>query len=873
MKSRELRAKFIQFFRGHGHTVVPSSPVIPHNDPTLLFVNAGMNQFKEVFLGETFLDYTRAASSQKCVRVGGKHNDLDNVGHTTRHLTLFEMLGNFSFGDYFKKEAIDFAWNLTTHVIGLPVEKLWVSVFIDDDESFELWKRHIKEERISRIPGKSNFWEMGDTGPCGPCTELFYDKGEKYGKARNPLEDCDEGERFFEFWNLVFMQFNRDSNGQTHPLPKPCVDTGMGLERMVSLLQGVETVFQTDILARLIRETEKLSGKKYESNKSAFHVVADHIRSLSICIADGAQPSNVDRGYVLRKLLRRAVRYGRKLDFQEPFLAKLLPPLIEEMGDDYPELVSAKEKIGELLTLEEENFLRTLKRGGNILNTIMEKSEKLQRKEISGEDAFKLKDTYGFPLEEIMLLAKDHHLNVNLEEYQLLEEKARELSKKAHKDHSQVAKESVFAEFTQTHPPTNFLGYEHLELNGSIIGIMKDGEFQEKLSAGEEGILILDQTSFYAEKGGQIGDQGKISHHSAHFTVTDCQNPYPGVIIHQGKVDTGVFIMGEPVHTSVDEERRKKIRQSHSANHLLNWALTKVLGPSVKQAGSFVGPETLRLDFSHHKAVTREELREIESVIATMIRENHPVNTYETSYEQVKKRGDIKQFFGDKYGDVVRVVNIDEFSKELCGGTHVRSLSEIGSFCITKESSVSAGVRRIEAVTGKLAQDFIYEREDLLLDMCDSLETSPLKLRERISSLLEEIKESKTQLRAMRKLHVKAVLEELMSKVEKNDDTSFICATVELTKDEFSPLANDLFHRMGPGVLVLGMKADDRVSLLVKVSPDLVAKGIHANKIIQEISPEIDGSGGGKTDTAQAGGKNPNGLERAYEKAKQFLRK
>ncbi len=872
MKTRELRAKFLQFFRENGHTIVPSSPVIPHKDPTLLFVNAGMNQFKEVFLGETFLDYTRAASSQKCVRVGGKHNDLDNVGHTTRHLTLFEMLGNFSFGDYFKKEAIDFAWKFTTQVIKLPVEKLWVSVYVDDDEAFELWKSHIKEERISRIPGKSNFWEMGDTGPCGPCTELFYDKGEKYGKARNPLEDCDEGERFFEFWNLVFMQFNRDSTGKTHPLPKPCVDTGMGLERMASLLQGVETVFQTDVLARLIRETERLSGKKYASNQSAFHVIADHIRSLSFCIADGAQPSNVDRGYVLRKLLRRAVRYARKLDFQEPFLAKLLPPLIEEMGEEYPELSAAKQKIEEILTLEEENFLRTLKRGGNILGTIMEKAEKLERKEISGEDAFKLKDTYGFPLEEIILLAKDNHLTVNLEAYQILEEQARELSKKAHKDQSQVAKESIFAEFSQKHPPSVFLGYEHLQLNGSIIGILKDGEFQEKLSAGEEGALILDQTSFYAEKGGQIGDQGKISHHSAHFTVTDCQNPYPGVIIHQGKVDTGVFIMGEPVHTAINEERRKKIRQAHTANHLLNWALGQVLGAGIKQAGSYVGPETLRLDFSHHKAVTREELRQIEELITTAIYENHPVHTYETPYEQVKKRGDIKQFFGDKYGDVVRVVNIDEFSKELCGGTHVDQLSEIGQFHIVKESSVAAGVRRIEAVTGKLAQSLTFEREDLLLDTCESLETSPLKLRERTTSLLEELKELKSQIRTMRKLHVKSILDDLMTKVEKVGHNSCICATVELTRDEFSPLASDAFHRMGSGVLILGMKAEDRVHLFVKVSPDLVEKGIHANKIIQAISPEIDGSGGGKSDMAQAGGKNADGLEKAYEKAKHLLR-
>ncbi len=872
MFSRELRKRFLHFFKEKDHTIVSSSPVIPHNDPTLLFVNAGMNQFKDVFLGKTNLEYRKAASSQKCVRVGGKHNDLDNVGHTTRHLTLFEMLGNFSFGDYFKKEAIEMAWNFSTHVMQLPVEKLWVSIYVDDDEAFELWKSHIDEKRIVRISGKDNFWEMGDVGPCGPCTELFYDKGDLFGKGRNPIEDA-EGERFFEFWNLVFMQYNQEESGKKSLLPKPCVDTGMGLERMISLLQGADNVFQTDVLFRLIKETESISKEKYDSNKAAFNVIADHMRALSFSIADGAVPSNVDRGYVLRKVLRRAVRYGRKLSLNKPFLAKLLPALIEEMGEDFPELASSKEKIEEIITIEEENFLRTLTRGGNILNTIIEKSNDSKRREISGDDAFKLKDTYGFPLEEILLLAKDSGLQVNLEGYQILEEKARELSKQSRKEHAQVVEESVFSDFATKHPATVFLGYDQLEVKGTIIGLLKDGEFVHQIKAGDEASIILDQTSFYAEMGGQTGDSGTINHHSAHFSVVDCKNPYPGVVLHTGKLKTGILMVGEPVQTSVEEERRTLICRNHTGTHLLHWALEKVLGPHIRQAGSSVGPNSIRFDFSHHKALTREQIREVELLIAEAIRINHPVEISEISYEQVKTRSDIKQFFGDKYGSTVRVVDIDNFAKELCGGTHVDSLSQIGHFRIVKESSIAAGVRRIEAVSGKLAEEYSYTREDFLNLVCDKLDTQPLQVETKIDALFDEIGQLRHQLKSMRKVHIKSVLDDLMTKKEVIGNINVVCATVELMKDEFAPLANDLFSRLGSCLLILGMKEDDRARLLVKVSPDLIAKNLSASEIIKAISPEISGSGGGKPDNAQAGGTNPEGLEKAYKKAKSLIKK
>lgn len=871
MKSIELRKKFLEFFKEQNHTIVPSSPVIPLNDPTLLFVNAGMNQFKDVFLGKTSLEYQRAASSQKCVRVGGKHNDLDNVGHTTRHLTLFEMLGNFSFGDYFKKEAIEMAWKFSTEIMQLPIEKLWVSVYIDDDEAFELWKQHIKEERIVRIAGKDNFWEMGDVGPCGPCTELFYDKGEKFGKATNPAEDADEGERFFEFWNLVFMQFNKDKSGKKSPLPKPCVDTGMGLERMISLLQGVEDVFATDILQRLIKQTEEISKVKYEESKPAFNVIADHIRSLSFAIADGAVPSNVDRGYVLRKVLRRAVRYGKKINLNQPFLAKLVPTLIEEMGEDFPELGASKEKIEEVITQEEENFFRTLKRGGNILNTIIEKSTGGSRKEISGEDAFKLKDTYGFPLEEILLIAKDSGLQVNLEGFQLLEEKAKELSKKSRKAEGQVAKESLYVEFREKHPETVFMGYENLQLKGTIIGLMKNGEFTDKLCEGDHGAIILDQTPFYAEKGGQVGDTGIITHHSANFNVTDCKNPYPGVVLHQGEVKSGVLIVGEPVHTTVEDKRRKLICQNHSATHLLHWALEEVLGSHIKQAGSYVGPEGLRLDFSHHKAMTRQEIRDVELLIAKAIHSDHSVSVSEVSYEKVKQRNDIKQIFGDKYGATVRVVDISGVSKELCGGTHVEKLGNIGLFRIAKETSVAAGVRRIEAVTGIYAEEYTNEREDLLMNLCDKLEATPAQALDRVEALHKEMKEIKHDLKAMRKVHVKALKEELLAKKEEINGINFLAATVDLGKDEFAALTNELFSELGTCAIVLGAVSDGKPRLLVKVSPDVLEKGIKANELIKEIAPEIGGSGGGRPDNAQAGGSKPEGLESAYQKAKARL--
>lgn len=875
MLSQEIRKKFLNYFKEQKHAVVPSSPTVPHDDPTLLFINAGMNQFKDVFLGKTQRDYSRATSSQKCIRVGGKHNDLDNVGHTSRHMTFFEMLGNFSFGDYFKKEAIEFAWHVTTEIFQYDPDRVWVSVFETDDEAFELWKPYINEKRIIRLGEDENFWSMGDTGPCGPCSELLYDRGEKFGTAKNPFEDK-TGERYPEFWNLVFMEYNRDSNGKMTPLPKQCVDTGAGLERVVSFLMEADNVFQSDILSTMIARVEELSGKKYDPTDHhfapAFHVIADHVRALAFAIADGSQPSNVDRGYVLRKILRRAVRYGRLLGFHKPFLADVLPRLVETMGTDYHELKQAENQIGEILTIEEEGFFRTLKRGGNILNTIVEKAEQNPRKEISGEDAFKLKDTYGFPLEEILLIAKDSELTVNLDAYSLLEEKARELSRSAKATHKQMAESTIFEEFVSRHGHSTYVGYEETESEGSIKGLIVDGKSVEIMEEGQEGLVILDETPFYAEKGGQVGDIGTLSHDKALFEVEDCQNPYAGVIAHHGVLKKGTLIVGEPVVAKIDDQRRSEIAKHHTATHLLHWALQKVLGSHIKQAGSLVEEGRLRFDFNHHKALTKEEIREIETLVNEKVWENKPLKTYELKLEEVQNHPDIKQFFGDKYGETVRVVDINGYSKELCGGTHVRNVGEVGYFRVAKEGSVAKGVRRIEAVTGKEAEKLRYAIEDQLSNIALTLKANLPKVEDALQSLIKENEQLKEQSLFARKKYLNDLASTLMTKVKRIGDIAMLSAVVDIERKELNDLGTELMERMKSGVLLLCVIEGENCQLYLKVSPDLVAKGIHANALIQSIADLIEGRGGGKKEMAQAGGKNPKAVIIAFEKIQDMLR-
>lgn len=748
----------------------------------------------------------------------------------------------------------------------LEADRIWPSVFQEDDEAFSLWQRYVPKERIVRFGEKENFWAMGDTGPCGPCSELLYDRGTAYGEAKNPLEDT-SGERYLEFWNLVFMQYNRDEGGKRHPLPKPSIDTGAGLERVVSLKMGVDSVFETDILRGLIRQTEKVLGVPYDfhdKKAAAFRVIADHLRCLAFAIADGAQPSNVDRGYVLRKVLRRAVRYGRGLGADKPFLAQVLPELVRLMGEDYPELTKGEGRIAEILTMEEESFLRTLRRGGNLLNQTLENGKK--RGKIPGEEAFKLKDTYGLPLEEILLIAKDSDLEVDLPRYQELEEEAKLKSRQVHKTTKQIARENLF----EGTPKSLFVGYSNLEALGKVTALVKGGELVDLLEEGDEGGVVLDQTPFYAEMGGQVGDVGALSGPQIRFRVADTQSPFKGIIAHFGQVEKGALKVGETVTASVDRGRREKIQSNHTATHLLHWALHHVLGEHVKQAGSVVEPERLRFDFSHHKSLSPHEIMAIEDLVNAKIRENLPVKWYEIPYEEAIKRGEIKQFFGDKYGSIVRVIDIEE-SKELCGGTHISDLGKIGLFRIVKEGSIAAGTRRIEAVTGKEAEQVFRESERLLDEVAAYLKVPREKLQDRLEKILEENRQLAVELKNYKKKELEILAKTLLSQVEQIGQVKVLIAKVSLSGEEFKLLGDELMGRLQSAILVLANAEDQRASILVRISDALVSDTYDAQKLAKKLAPIIEGSGGGKANTAQAGGKAIAKIDEALKEARLLL--
>lgn len=858
MNTRILRKKFLDYFKKNEHVHLPSSPVVPHEDPTLLFINAGMNQFKDVFLGESIRDYSRATTSQKCIRVGGKHNDLENVGHTKRHLTFFEMLGNFSFGDYFKEEAIRFAWEVSTEVFEFDPNRIWPTVFETDDEAFELWLKYVPEKRITRFGEKENFWAMGDTGPCGPCSELLFDRGEKFGNAPNPKSDLKE-ERYLEFWNLVFMQFNRSEDGVMAPLPKPSIDTGAGLERVVDLKMDTDTVFETDILRTLIANVEKISGKKYDPIDHrlapSFRVIADHLRALSFAIADGAQPSNLDRGYVLRKVLRRAVRYGRLLELNDPFLGKLVPTLVDQMGEEYPELKQSQERIQELLTLEEEAFGRTLRKGGNLLEKVIFQAKHTDQC-ISGDEAFKLKDTYGLPLDEILLLAKDENLRVDTKRFETLEEEAKVRSRQGQKKTTQLHQENLFSHFRKDHPPVEFVGYHKHSTEGSVTALLKEGKFVNRLTEGEEGILILNKTPFYAEKGGQVGDLGEIASKTGKARVTDCQNPFDGVIAHHVHCLFGEFAIGDRVTATIDHQRRQKIANNHTATHLLHWALCQVLGEHIRQAGSVVDEKRLRFDFSHHKALTETQIQAVEDLVNEKIRLNLPVNWYEIPFDEAQKTPEIKQFFGDKYGAQVRVVDID-FSKELCGGTHTESVGNIGLFTILKEGSIAAGVRRIEATTGQEAINFYRE----------SIEA----LQGKIQTASDEARLLQQKIKQMEKEKLAHSIDALAKQAKEREGCFQLITQIDVSSKDLKNLTQELGKKFPSYCIVLGTQEMGRAYLVAQISLDLTKKGYSAAALIEEIAPLIGGSGGGKPNFAQAGGSDPNKLKEALHRARELL--
>lgn len=868
MKSNEIRTKFLHYFKNKQHRIVPSSGVAPHDDPTLLFTNAGMNQFKDVFLGQSKRPYTKAVSSQKCVRVGGKHNDLENVGHTRRHLTFFEMLGNFSFGDYFKEEAIRFCWEVSTEIFQFDPIHLWPTVYEDDDEAFELWTHYVPSEKIVRFGASENFWSMGDTGPCGPCSELYYDRGPSYGDMNSPLDDPD-GDRFMEFWNLVFMQYNQVSASSRKNLPSPSVDTGAGLERVMTLIDDVDSVFETDILRSLIGQVESISGQVYNPSDhhtaSAFRVIADHLRCLAFAIADGVQPSNVDRGYVLRKVLRRAVRYGRLLGFKDPFLSDILPRLVHDMGGHFPELKKNEERIQEILTLEEESFLRTLHRGGNLLNQIIENAQE-HGNHISGDDAFKMKDTYGFPIEEILLLAKDSGLDVDLKRYETLEQQAKERSRAMHKKTQQIAEANLF----ETHRPTNFVGYEKMVHESKIAALVKEGSLVNELNEGEEGAVVLEETPFYAEMGGQVGDTGTLTGKQAQFQVRDTQSPYKGIISHIGIVERGRLKIGDQLEGRVDSERRSAIECNHTATHLLHWALQRALGEHVKQAGSVVDESRLRFDFSHHKALSHGEIRMIEDLVNEKIRENRPVKHYEMSYEEALQKSEIKQFFGDKYDDVVRVIELSP-SKELCGGTHTSQAGNIGLFKIASEKSIASGVRRIEAVTGKAAEELARQQEDLIAQAAALLKTTPQKFMVRLEKFIEENETLSQTLKSLQKQARSRLVDSLLEGREPIEGGHLVLQELPADPQELKAIADEAIGRLPSGVIALGCRAGEKAHLIIRVSGDC-QKTVDAKAIVQEAAPIFSGSGGGKPNGAQAGGTDPEKLSEALSKVKELVK-
>lgn len=850
MLSNTLRSNFLKFYENRHHTVVPSSPVFPHNDPSILFTNAGMNQFKNIFLDKEKVSYSRATTSQKCIRAGGKHNDLDNVGHTSRHLTFFEMLGNFSFGDYFKSQAISFAWELSLSVFNFDPERIYATVHEQDEEAFSLWERYLPSSRIFRLTDKDNFWSMAETGPCGYCSELLFDRGEKFGSASSPLEDT-QGERFLEYWNLVFMEFNRTSEGSLFTLPHKHVDTGAGLERLVSILSEKETVFESDVLRMLISRIEQLSNKGYhpeETLGAAFRVIADHVRSLSFAIADGLLPGNTERGYVLRKILRRAVNYGKRLGFNQPFLAEVVPVLADTMGEAYPELRHSLSQIQEVMTGEEENYFRSLSRGGNLLQQVLKSSTSSRM--ISGENAFKLKDTYGLPIEEILLLAKDYDCSVDMPTFHQLEEEAKERSRK----HAVKCTQKTEANYDFLAPSghSEFTGYHTLTADTFIEALIVDGEPVSCIHEKQKGAIILKTTPFYAEKGGQVGDSGEIFCSEGTFLVTHTTSPKAGVCVHHGEMTQGKLAHMEAVTAQVDCARRTEISNNHTACHLLHKSLEITLGEHIRQAGSYVDDTKIRLDFTHPKSITLEELRAIERLVNEKIRENHAVNTREALYSDIVDSQDIKQFFGDKYGDIVRVVSAG-FSHELCGGTHAQHTGDLGYFRIVKEHAVSTGIRRIEAVTGREAECIADKEQDTLNEIATLLQSPRDQVMHKINLLLEERKKQGKQIVDLEMELIHARLSSLIAGIQQVNGISYLLHYLDEKEGSRSQhYANCVHQHIPENLISLWItKKEGKCIVFARVSDNLAKQGLHAKTLLQNLLVPLGGRSGGRETFAQ----------------------
>ncbi len=874
MEFREVRERFLDFFRSKGHQIVPSSSLIPSDDPTLLFTNAGMVQFKKVFLGEEKRPYKRAASCQKCMRAGGKHNDLENVGYTARHHTFFEMLGNFSFGDYFKKEAIIWAWELLTEVYKLPEERLYVSVYRDDDEAYRIWEEEIgiPSERIVRLGEEDNFWTMGDTGPCGPCSEIIIDQGEDVGCKRpdcGPQCDCD---RFLEIWNLVFTQYNRDSSGRLHPLPKPNIDTGMGLERLCAVIQGVKSNYDTDLFREIIGRIEEISEERYGTERKkdiAFRVIADHSRAIAFLIADGVIPSNEGRGYVLRRIIRRAKRFGLVLGIEKDFLFPVCEKVIEVMGEDYNELLQAKGTIEKIVKNEEERFSETLTYSMRILEEELERLKEKGERKIPGKLIFRLYDTYGLPPDIVQDIAKDEGFSLDIDGYKKEMEIQRRMAQKSFK--KEVVVSEGLKKLVEKGIKTEFLGYETLKADSEIVAIFSDGRQKERISEGEDAEIILSKTPFYGEAGGQVGDTGYIRKDKAIFRVNDTKKA-GDLIIHIGKLEKGSLSSGDLVQAQVDEERRKKIMANHTATHLLHAVLRDILGEHVKQAGSLVAPDRLRFDFSHFSQIGWEKLEKIEQTVNRYIRENIPVKTYQMKREDAIRSGAIA-IFEEKYGDIVRVVEIEGISKELCGGTHVRRTGDIGVFKIISESSVASNVRRIEAVTADEAIRYIQQKFRDLREISFLLKSSVDDAVKRVEKLVEENREKERQIERLRLKLISGEKEELLSGMRNIDGVNVISKIVDAdSQKELREIADRIKDKIRSGIVVVGAKKQEKAMLICMVTKDL-SERFSAQEIIKNIAPIVGGGGGGKKTMAQGGGGRPENLKKALDSVYDLIEK
>ena len=869
MKTSEIRKKFLDYFAGKGHAIVESSSLVPHGDPTLMFTNAGMVQFKHVFLGDETRSYVTAASSQKCVRAGGKHNDLENVGHTARHHTFFEMLGNFSFGDYFKREAIGYAWEFLTGELRLDAERLFVTVFEEDDEAYDIWVKEIgiPADKIARIGAKDNFWSMGDTGPCGPCSEIFFDHGPEVwgGPPGTPEED---GDRFIEIWNLVFMQFNRDEDGNLAPLPKPSVDTGMGLERIAAVLQGVHNNYDIDLFRSLItaacRETGVQFGASEEKDVS-LRVLADHLRSVSFLLADGVLPSNEGRGFVLRRILRRACRHGRLLGMEEAFIYKLVATLVSEMGEHFSELRENQANIEQVIRIEEERFIKTLDKGLKLVEQAVEQAG--PGGTIPGETLFVLYDTYGFPTDLTADILKGQDIQLDMHGFETCMEEQRQRARAAWGGSGESALPKALFELREEHGPTEFLGYSTLSAEGVITGLIKDSEAVKTLSEGEEGWLVANQTPFYGESGGQVGDTGTITAGEACFEVSDTKKLLSDLFVHVGRVSKGSIEAGGIANFEVDGARRERIRRNHTATHLLHAVLRDVLGEHVKQAGSLVTPERLRFDFSHFKGVSADELALIERRVNEAIWANDGVETKLMTQDEAVASGAMA-LFGEKYGDEVRVVSAG-FSTELCGGTHVSATGDIGLVRILSETGIAAGVRRIEASTGDAAYEAAVADREQLSEAAAQLKAQGAGIVDAIAQMQAKLKEAERELGSLRAKQSSGQLDELVQQAIEVNGVKLLAAEVANVADmrDFMDKAKS---KLKSGVIVFGMKNGPKVQLVAGVTTDLVGQ-YHAGNIVREVAMRCGGKGGGKPDMAMAGGSEPEKLKAALDAVAELI--